>query len=592
MWRISALPRQSLAAQWLAAVTELPQLLSQLRPYLRPSTNTLVANVSSDASYLLFESPLSAEGSKTITWSQLQADPVLYATWQQRQREFLQVLEPHLKTMQLKGVTQYSPNAACLLKLVLTHPQHLYVVNGKDPVVLPFYDQAFYQKLLHEQPQLLTPTAPASAASAASAGPAGPAAAGLAANTAALGSNATAATAANAAPAMGGAPLGTAAAASAAAPAAAPARPVWPWVLLGLLLLLGLFGLFWWLWQHMNAEKAQAAAAELAQSLAAEEQLLDQNLALQREVAERIALAQDLRLLEANRTLLQEVEAKLKDAERLSLEQALNADTATLKQNLLMQDLVKALLAAAEPKPAAAEPVAPAKPAAPEPAAAGADATAKASTAKSVTKRLPKCEVIVKEGKVPQLVMAIDGSGSMLNVLPDGQVRMEAAQQAANALISRVDRNVPIHLLGIQGCPLARDYGVFSGSQRQRLTAAITQINPLFSMSPLRVLTPLVSALRGMAGSVPANTDAVGILISDGVDTCQGTRNLDLCAVAREIHAQKPKLKIHVVLVGDDAPKAACVASITGGRVFHPNNTAALVRALKSAGQTLERVCE
>lgn len=592
MWRISALPRQSLAAQWLAAVTELPQLLSQLRPYLRPSTNTLVANVSSDASYLLFESPLSAEGSKTITWSQLQADPVLYATWQQRQREFLQVLEPHLKTMQLKGVTQYSPNAACLLKLVLTHPQHLYVVNGKDPVVLPFYDQAFYQKLLHEQPQLLTPTAPASAASAASAGPAGPAAAGLAANTAAPGSNATAATAANAAHAMGGAPLGTAAAASAAAPAAAPARPVWPWVLLGLLLLLGLFGLFWWLWQHMNAEKAQAAAAELAQSLAAEEQLLDQNLALQREVAERIALAQDLRLLDANRALLQEVEAKLKDAERLSLEQALNADTATLKQNILMQDLVKALLAAAEPKPAAAEPVAPAKPAAPEPAAAGADATAKASTAKSVTKRLPKCEVIVKEGKVPQLVMAIDGSGSMLNVLPDGQVRMEAAQQAANALISRVDRNVPIHLLGIQGCPLARDYGVFSGSQRQRLTAAITQINPLFSMSPLRVLTPLVSALRGMAGSVPANTDAVGILISDGVDTCQGTRNLDLCAVAREIHAQKPKLKIHVVLVGDDAPKAACVASITGGRVFHPNNTAALVRALKSAGQTLERVCE
>lgn len=582
MWRISALPRQSLAAQWLSAVTELPQLLSQLRPYMRPSTNTLVANISSDASYLLFESPLSAEGAQSISWAQLQADPVLYATWQQRQREFLQVLEPHLKTMQLKGVTQYSPNAACLLKLVLTHPQHLYVVNGKDPIVLPFYDQAFYQKLLHEQPQLLTPTAPASAASAASAGPAGPAAAGLAANTAAPGSNATAATAANAAPAMGGAPLGTAAAASAAAPAAAPARPVWPWVLLGLLLLLGLFGLFWWLWQHMNAEKAQAAAAELAQSLAAEEQLLDQNLALQREVAERIALAQDLRLLAANRALLQEVEAKLKDAERLSLEQALSADTATLKQNLLMQDLVQALLAAAEAKPAV--------PAAP---AATADKGASAPAASAVkTKRLPKCEVIVKEGKVPQLVMAIDGSGSMLNVLPDGKIRMAAAQEAANALISRVDRNVPIHLLGIQGCPLARDYGVFSGAQRQRLNAAIAQINPLVAVSPLRVLTPLVSAVRGMAGSVPANTDAVGILISDGVDTCQGTRNLDLCAVAREIHAQKPKLKIHVVLVGDEAPEAKCVAAITGGRVFHPGNTSELVSALKTAGQTLERVCE
>ena len=225
--------------------------------------------------------------------------------------------------------------------------------------------------------------------------------------------------------------------------------------------------------------------------------------------------------------------------------------------------------------------------------AATADKGASAPAASAVkTKRLPKCEVIVKEGKVPQLVMAIDGSGSMLNVLPDGKIRMAAAQEAANALISRVDRNVPIHLLGIQGCPLARDYGVFTGAQRQRLTAAITQLNPLFSPSPLRVLTPLVSAMRGMAGSVPANTDAVGILISDGVDTCSNTRNLDLCAVAREIHAQKPKLKIHVVLVGDEAPEAKCVAAITGGRVFHPGNTSELVSALKTAGQTLERVCE
>ncbi len=586
MWRISALPRQSLAAQWLSAVTELPQLLSQLRPYMRPSTNTLVANISSDASYLLFESPLSAEGAQSISWAQLQADPVLYATWQQRQREYLQALEPHLKTMQLKGVTQYIPNAACLLKLVLTHPQHLYVVNGKDPVVLPFYDQAFYQKLLHEQPQLLTPTAPAPAAYAAAANAAPAAATAAAAGPAAaapVGAAGPATSAAMAAPAAGVAGAGTAGAAGAAAAGpVAHARPIWPWVLLGLLLLLGLFGLLWWLWQHMNAEKAQAAEAELAQSLASEEQLLDQNLALQREVAERIALAQDLRLLAANRALLQEVEAKLKDAERLSLEQALSADTATLKQNLLMQDLVQALLAAAEAKPAV--------PAAP---AATADKGASAPAASAVkTKRLPKCEVIVKEGKVPQLVMAIDGSGSMLNVLPDGKIRMAAAQEAANALISRVDRNVPIHLLGIQGCPLARDYGVFTGAQRQRLTAAITQLNPLFSPSPLRVLTPLVSAMRGMAGSVPANTDAVGILISDGVDTCSNTRNLDLCAVAREIHAQKPKLKIHVVLVGDEAPEAKCVAAITGGRVFHPGNTSELVSALKTAGQTLERVCE
>ena len=144
----------------------------------------------------------------------------------------------------------------------------------------------------------------------------------------------------------------------------------------------------------------------------------------------------------------------------------------------------------------------------------------------------------------------------------------------------------------MQGCPLARDYGTFSGNNHAALQRAIAQTNPLLSPRPLQVLTPLVSALKGMANVAGTNNDAVGILISDGLDTCNNTRNTDLCSLAREIHAAKPKLKINVVLIGDEASSARCVAQITGGKVYRPENAHELAKSLKQAAQSLVKVCQ
>ena len=196
-----------------------------------------------------------------------------------------------------------------------------------------------------------------------------------------------------------------------------------------------------------------------------------------------------------------------------------------------------------------------------------------------------------KQGKMPNLIIASDGSGSMINLLSDGSLRIDAAIKAAHALIDQVDKNVPIRLFGIQGCPLARDYGTFSGNERQRLKAAVAKTNPMLQSIPFQVLTPLVSGLRGMASAAPKNADSIGVLISDGVDTCDGTENLNLCEVARQIHRSKPRLKIHVVLIGEDAPDAKCIADITGGKVYKPGNTRALIEDLKNAGKSLQKVC-
>ena len=230
-------------------------------------------------------------------------------------------------------------------------------------------------------------------------------------------------------------------------------------------------------------------------------------------------------------------------------------------------------------------------------AAAAAEAAAKAAEEAKLAQgagkvTLPKCETIVKQGKMPNLIIATDGSGSMINLLSDGSMRIDAAIKAAHALIDQVDKNVPIRLFGIQGCPLARDYGTFSGNERQRLKAAVAQTNPLLQSIPFQVLTPLVSGMRGMASAAPTNADSIGVLISDGVDTCDGTENLNLCEVARQIHKSKPRLKIHVVLIGEDAPDAKCIADITGGKVYKPGNTKALIEDLKNAGKSLQKVCQ
>lgn len=564
MWRIMSLPRTSLAAQWQAALSELPQLLEQLQIALRPSTQHLFATPRVQGDYIVFETAINGDP-LPVTLAELERNAVLYEYWLQRKNEFLQALAPHLKLVTINGEEQYLCNAAYLLKLLLEEPQHLFVINGRELVVVPFLDQRHYQHLLQSKAAALAPEAhPA---------PAVPAGAGAVAG-------------AGAAAAAAGAPAAGATAPVAGEVGAAGAGTVvhrfglGRWLLLGLLLL-GIVGAAWWLYQLWRQSSEESALALLAEQDALESGLAS-NLALQQKVDLRLEQALCVELCDDVVALERKVDALLQ--QRLG---STEAELAALNQlhvaNLALQAKVAQKLMDAEK--AAAQRAAAA-------AAAEAEAAAAAKAEAASATQLPRCEVIVKEGKMPKLVMAVDGSGSMLSIMPDGSTRMDAAQKAARSLVSSIDNHVPIHLFGMQGCPLARDYGVYSGKYRRTLNGVIARITPQASPWPERVLTPLVSALQGMASVAPAGAESVGILISDGVDTCSQTKRMDLCAVARSIHSAKPKLKIHVVLLGDDAPKAKCVADITGGKVFYPSTTSELIADLKKAGQTLERVCE
>lgn len=422
-----------------------------------------------------------------------------------------------------------APSPAQMLKTLLMYPQHLIILNETMPVIVPCFDAKHVEEV----------AAAEAAAAAAAAG--------------------TGAVAANS---HRGCIVG---------------------LILLLLLALAAAWYFWKLWPWPFVDEAELAKqqelAALEQSLADDEALLAQidNLIdktdLRLELAGEINRGDELAKLQED---LAKDQANLAEIEKLIAQVDTNIDRAQKAEE--------------EAKRAAEE------------AAAKAAEGAKKTVAKddhadvnvASAKKLPKCSYIKKQGKIPQLVIATDGSGSMLNAMSDRTIRIDAAIKAAHSLIDNVDKNVPIRLFGIQGCPLARDYGVFGSGQRAALKRAVSNTDPRLvrGMQPFEVLTPLVSALRGMANSVPANVDSVGILISDGVDTCLGTEDLNLCTVAREIHAMRPKLKINVVLIGDDAEEAKCIAHITGGKLYRPSDSMALKLDLKNAGSTLQKVCE
>ena len=215
-----------------------------------------------------------------------------------------------------------------------------------------------------------------------------------------------------------------------------------------------------------------------------------------------------------------------------------------------------------------------------------AEAKAKAEAAKA--KKIPKCKTLKEQGKLPTLGIAFDGSESM-TLSYGSSSRLSAAKNAAVNLIKNVDKNVSISLVEINGCPVAKNRGEYSGARRNALIGAINNINPYAYDGK----TPLINGLTELSKMLDGvNAESVGILISDGEDTCPFTANMNVCEVAKRIHQKKPLLKIHTILIGDNIDSAACIARHTNGQVFKPRDAIQIKNQIEQAGSTLKKVCE
>ncbi len=202
--------------------------------------------------------------------------------------------------------------------------------------------------------------------------------------------------------------------------------------------------------------------------------------------------------------------------------------------------------------------------------------------------KLPKCRDLKAKGKMPRLAVAFDGSGSMM--LPyGGTTRLNAAKSAGVDLVNSIDKNVEIGFVEINGCPTSKNHGFFAPSQRASLISTIKNVFP----NERDNKTPLVHGLNTLSKMLDGvNSDDVGILISDGVDTCGITHSVDLCSLAQKLHQRKPRLKVHVILISDEVEGAKCIANITGGKVYKPRDVNQIRVSLKQAGADLKKVCE
>lgn len=648
MIRLMRLSSNDLAPQVANALSELGTLLQELK--LDSSTSSLIAMSSHSGDYLNFNSNMSGS-IKELTIEQ--GVPKFYKeqlhaaqNYSFRANKIIEVLKDKYPSLtsedgSLKLSNKQNLSAPEFLYALISQPQYMLVINDREPVIIPFFSQEHCNNTLNNPQERLNAVktvgitsailasffASGSAAAAniqsstaadssnvdqnfvpdfqpsvegskdteasqeqanstnfsatSSAGSAGAGAGDVGAGAGAGAAGAgTVGAGTNAVGAEGASSAGASSADAGGAGAAAAGRSLGGCLipsLIALLLLLALLAFYFFKlypWPFDKANEQELLLDQLNEQVIEDELNLNKINELIEKTQEKIALgqqdAQEQQLANLKATLAKD-EQTLKEIERL-LGLVNDKD-----EQIKAEELAKAQEEAAKAAEA-------------EAAAKAAEEAKLAQGAGKVT--LPKCETIVKQGKMPNLIIATDGSGSMINLLSDGSMRIDAAIKAAHALIDQVDKNVPIRLFGIQGCPLARDYGTFSGNERQRLKAAVGKTNPMLQSIPFQVLTPLVSGMRGMASAAPKNADSIGVLISDGVDTCDGTEDLNLCEVARQIHKSKPRLKIHVVLIGEDAPDAKCIADITGGKVYKPGNTKALIEDLKNAGKSLQKVCQ
>ncbi|MEC8172435.1 MAG: VWA domain-containing protein, partial [Pseudomonadota bacterium] len=153
--------------------------------------------------------------------------------------------------------------------------------------------------------------------------------------------------------------------------------------------------------------------------------------------------------------------------------------------------------------------------------------------------------------------------------------RIDQVQDGLTSIIQRLPSDIDIGFIDFGSCDAVVNHKFYSSDQRSELISIINATEPNEGRPLARALKRGGSIIKGRK----ERDKGVIILITDGDGTCGG----DVCAVARNIAAQKPGVSINVVSLG--AKNAAqCAANLTGGRVVDAENIG-LLQALSDASE-------
>ncbi|WP_042695772.1 VWA domain-containing protein [Azospirillum sp. B506] len=239
----------------------------------------------------------------------------------------------------------------------------------------------------------------------------------------------------------------------------------------------------------------------------------------------------------------------------------------------------------AEPKlaePKLAEPKLEPKPIEPKPAPKPAETAPPKPKAQAAlpppappTEAKPKsCNPTYPPGEEPEVVMIVDGSGSMDERYLGPQSRMDLARRSIEHIVKGLPKPVDVALVEFTTCTDVRRDKFYSAPERGDLIAEVNRLRPTGG-------TPLARSLERAGNIISGDADGTIVVVSDGDDTCHG----DPCAVARAIKARKPRVTINVVDLSGESGRAVvqCIAKATGGKVLSPNSGADMLQKMQQA---------
>jgi len=200
-----------------------------------------------------------------------------------------------------------------------------------------------------------------------------------------------------------------------------------------------------------------------------------------------------------------------------------------------------------------------------------------------------------------KLVIILDASGSMQEVLNDGTPKMKAAIQALNKTLTTLPPNIDatLRIYGGRFGEGALQKGPCAGSTRVLNYGEISQasLSPiLFQLQPFGntpISKSLVQAINEDLKPHPRDKWHI-VLISDGKETC----SVSPCKVAMDLVKEYPQLKINVVGFGqinsDTVNELNCISASTWGNFVRANSLgelqSALGNILSGIGTTYARI--
>ncbi|MEM1376070.1 MAG: VWA domain-containing protein [Pseudomonadota bacterium] len=189
------------------------------------------------------------------------------------------------------------------------------------------------------------------------------------------------------------------------------------------------------------------------------------------------------------------------------------------------------------------------------------------------------------------ILFVLDGSGSMWGQI-DGIAKITTAKSTMQQLIDDVPANARLGLMtyGTTSKDSCTDVSVMNdiGADREAIKASISNVTPL-GKTPIQ--KSLIDGLNTLQESEPSDVQKSLVLISDGIETCDG----DPCAVAATAQERGVDMRVHVVgfnVDGDARAQLECIANAGGGQYFDASDTDGFQNAMAAVVEVAQAQVE